>query len=429
MVGTGVGAQRGILIKNGEILQSAGKLTTVILDKTGTITMGKPEMQELIPLKVDISETDKNNLLMIAASLEDNSEHPLARAVVMAAEDQGLSLSPVENFKAVPGKGIRADHNGKSYMIGTEKYLSENNIPTMSYKEKKAELENEGNTVVVLADSLEALALITIADSIKETSREGVELLKNMGLHVYMITGDNKRTAHAIAAKVGIINVLAEVLPEGKAAEVQKLQAQGKVIAMIGDGVNDAPALATADTGIAMGQGSDIAMESADITLMRGDLREIAAAIQLSRKTMGKIKQNLFWAFFYNSIGIPFAAMGFLNPIIAGAAMAFSSVSVVSNSLSLKNFKMKKVNLNQVSDSENSDDIKEKNMEVVIKVDGMSCNHCKMSVEKAAGSVVNVVNPQVNLEAKELTFSFTGDEAAIINSVKSAVKEAGFEPV
>ncbi|MDA3809896.1 MAG: heavy metal translocating P-type ATPase [Spirochaetaceae bacterium] len=429
MVGTGVGAQRGILIKNGEILQSAGKLTTVILDKTGTITMGKPEMQELLPLKENISETDRNDLLSIAASLEDNSEHPLARAVVQAAEGRGLSLSPVENFKAVPGKGITASLNGKSYLIGTEKYLSDNNVPSGSYKDKKAELENQGNTVVVLADGSEALALITIADSIKETSREGVELLKTMGLDVYMITGDNKRTAHAIAAKAGITNVLAEVLPEGKAAEVQKLQHMKKIVAMIGDGVNDAPALAIADTGIAMGQGSDIAMESADITLMRGDLREIAAAIQLSRKTMGKIKQNLFWAFFYNAIGIPFAAMGFLNPIIAGAAMAFSSVSVVSNSLSLKNFKIKKVKLNQVSDSENSNNPKEKNMEVVIKVEGMTCNHCKMAVEKAAGSVDSVNNPEVNLEVKELKFSFSGDEAAIVNSVKSAVKEAGYNPL
>ncbi|MBI9100361.1 MAG: heavy metal translocating P-type ATPase, partial [Spirochaetaceae bacterium] len=428
MVGTGVGAQRGILIKNGEILQSAGKLATVILDKTGTITLGKPEMQELIPLRADISESDKTDLLIIAASLEDYSEHPLARAVVLAAEDQNLSLSAVENFKAVPGKGISATLGGKSYFIGTEAYLSHNNIPSSGYMDKKVQLENEGNTVVVLADSSEALALITIADSIKETSREGVELLKQMGLDVFMMTGDNKRTAHAIAAKAGITNVLAEVLPQGKAAEVQKLQSSGKVVAMIGDGVNDAPALATANTGIAMGQGSDIAMESADITLMRGDLREIAAAIQLSRKTMGKIRQNLFWAFFYNSIGIPFAAMGFLNPIIAGAAMAFSSVSVVSNSLSLKNFKMKQ-NGRDVKTNVSNENRKENTMEVTIKVDGMSCNHCKMSVEKAAGSVENVVNPEVNLEEKELKFSFSGDEGVIVASVKSAVKDAGFEPV
>ena len=338
MVGTGVGASRGILIKNGEILQSAGKLTAVVLDKTGTITLGKPELQEIIPLAEDLNETEKANLLQIAASLEDNSEHPLARAVVMAAEDKNIKLTTIDDFIAVPGKGIQAGLEGKTYFIGTEKFLAENRISSESYSDKKAELENEGNTVVVLADNENALALLTIADSIKEHSYEGVQILKNMGLHVYMITGDNKRTADAIASKAGIENVLAEVLPEGKAAEVQKLQSKGQVVAMVGDGVNDAPALATADTGIAMGEGSDIAMESADITLMRGDLREIATAIQLSRKTMFKIKQNLFWAFFYNSIGIPFAALGFLNPIIAGAAMAFSSVSVVSNSLSLNKF-------------------------------------------------------------------------------------------
>jgi len=422
MVGTGVGAQRGILIKNGEILQSAGKLTAVVLDKTGTITMGKPEMQELISLGED-SESRRDELLVIAASLEQNSEHPLARAVVMAAEDKNIDLLAVDNFKAVPGKGIKASLNSREYLIGTEKYLSENKISSATYADQKAELENQGNTVVVLSNEKEALALITIADSIKETSREGVQMLKNLGLEVYMITGDNRRTADAIAAKAGITNVLAEVLPEGKAAEVQKLQSKNQVVAMVGDGVNDAPALATADTGIAMGQGSDIAMESADITLMRGDLKEIAASILLSRKTMGKIKQNLFWAFFYNSIGIPFAALGFLNPIIAGAAMAFSSVSVVSNSLSLKNFKMKSVpNISNIK-------VKEKNMEATIKVEGMSCGHCKMSVEKAAGSVGAVENPVVDLEAKELKFAFSGDEASIVESVRTAVKEAGFEPV
>ena len=424
MVGTGVGASRGMLIKNGEILQSAGKLTSIVLDKTGTITMGKPEMQSLIPL----SGRDESELLKIAASLEQNSEHPLAQAVVIAAEDKNISLISTNDFKAVPGKGIKGSLEEKVYFIGTEKFLSENNIPADSYNTTKAELENQGNTVVVLADEIQALALITIADSIKETSREGVQMLKNLGLQVYMITGDNRRTADAIAAKAGISNVLAEVLPEGKAEEVQKLQANGHVVAMVGDGVNDAPALATADTGIAMGQGSDIAMESADITLMRGDLREIAASVLLSRKTMGKIKQNLFWAFFYNSIGIPFAALGFLNPIIAGAAMAFSSVSVVSNSLSLKNFKIKNVNMNQQSDSKDIK-TKESKMDVVIKVDGMSCNHCKMSVEKAAGSIENVDNPVVDLEAKELKFSFSGDEAAVVESVKTAVTDAGFQPV
>ncbi len=436
MVGTGVGAGRGILIRNGEILQSTGKLTAIILDKTGTITLGKPELQELIPLEEKNHRKLTDNLLQIAASLEQNSEHPLARAIVTAAEKRNFELTKADNFIATPGKGIKAALNGTTYLIGTEKFLTENKIPPETYSGKKSELENQGNTVVILADRKQALALITIADSIKEHSKEGVQILKDMGLDLYMITGDNRRTAEAIASKVGIKNVLAEVLPAGKASEVQKLQSRGHIVAMVGDGVNDAPALATADTGIAMGEGSDIAMESADITLMRGDLREIATAIQLSRKTMSKIRQNLFWAFFYNSIGIPFAALGFLNPIIAGAAMAFSSVSVVSNSLSLRRFKTKRINpvrsgnQNQETTSDYINNAKEENkMDVLIKVDGMSCNHCKMSVENAALSVESVKNAVVNLKEKELVVSFSGNENEIIGSVKSVVKEAGFTPL
>jgi len=425
MVGTGVGAQRGILIKNGEILQQAGKLSAIVLDKTGTITLGKPELQDIFPLS---ENGDKESLLKIAASLENHSEHPLARAVVEHAEDKGIGFPLSEDFVAVPGKGIEAKIDGSVYYIGTEKYLSERGIASGEYSSQKAELEKRGNTVVVLADEKEAMALLAIADSIKEHSEEGVRMLKSMGLEVFMITGDNRRTADAIAAKAGVDNVLAEVLPEGKAEEVKKLQEKGYVVAMVGDGVNDAPALATADTGIAMGEGSDIAMESADITLMRGDLREIAAAVQLSRKTMGKIKQNLFWAFFYNSVGIPFSALGLLNPIIAGAAMAFSSVSVVSNSLSLRRFKVKeyKAGSKEISDIKNNEEL---SMDVTIKVEGMSCNHCKMAVEKAAGSVDSVKGAVVNLDAKEVVVTFEGDEAAVLESVKSAVKDAGYEPV
>jgi len=426
MVGTGKGAQRGILIKNGEVLQSAGKITAVVLDKTGTITRGKPEMQALIPLDESAGDYTADELLAIAAGLEHNSEHPLALAIVTAAEETGLSLPRTENFAAVPGKGIEALIDGRPYLIGTEAFLLEKGISSEPFAGRKAELESRGNTVVTLADREKALALITIADSIKEHSRQGVAALRKMGIEVYMITGDNRRTADAIAEKAGVAHVLAEVLPEGKAAEVQKLQEQGHVVAMVGDGVNDAPALATADTGIAMGEGSDIAMESSDITLMRGDLREIAAAVQLSRKTMSKIRQNLFWAFFYNSVGIPFAALGFLSPIIAGAAMAFSSVSVVSNSLSLKNFKMKLDDGD--ADAPGADDnTKENDMSTVIKVDGMSCNHCKMAVEKAALTVESVTGAVVDLEKKELALEFSGD--AKVDQVKAAVKEAGYTPL
>ena len=427
MVGTGIGAGRGILIKNGEVLQSTGKVTAVVLDKTGTITQGRPDLQKILPLGGSESPEVIQELLSIAASLENNSEHPLAQAIVKAAHRDGCSLKDTTGFSAVAGKGITGTIAGTKYHIGTEPYLVENKIPVVEFAERKAELEEQGHTVVTLANEEETLALFAISDSIKETSRSGIATLKAMGLEVYMITGDNQRTAKAIARAAGVDNVLAEVLPEGKAVEVKKLQAAGKIVAMVGDGINDAPALAIADTGIAMGEGSDIAMESADITLMRGDLREIAAAIQLSRNTMSKIRQNLFWAFFYNSIGIPVAALGFLNPIIAGAAMAFSSVSVVSNSLSLKKFK-----LEEYTDGEsvkimdnNRDIVKENTMTEKITVEGMSCNHCKMSVEKAALSVQGVAEAEVDLEQNELTVTFE-DGKSDLESVKEAVVNAGY---
>ncbi|MDA3956926.1 heavy metal translocating P-type ATPase [Oceanispirochaeta sp.] len=447
MVGTGVGAGRGILIKNGEILQAAGKLTAIVLDKTGTITRGKPEMKELIPL---VDDMPPDELLRLAASLEDNSEHPLAQSVVTAAREAGLELKKTESFSAVPGKGIRASLEGKDYLIGKEEFIRSEGCSLDGINDRKAALEAQGSTVVILADSTRALAMIALADRIKEHSAEGVRMLKDLGLEVYMITGDNQRTAEAIAAESGVDHVLAGILPEGKAEEVKKLQKAGHVVAMVGDGVNDAPALATADTGIAMGEGSDIAMESSDITLMRGDLREIAAAIRLSRKTMGKIRQNLFWAFFYNAIGIPFAALGFLNPIIAGAAMAFSSVSVVTNSLSLKNFKMdtsgkaaavtaegaagRDKNTSKAPKALNIKSLKHfralvvqgETMDVVLKVDGMTCNHCKMSVEKAAGSVDSVTSAVVDLDKKEVALSLAGDK---LEDVKAAITAAGYTPL
>ena len=413
MVGTGKGAERGILIKNGEILQSAGKISTVVLDKTGTITLGKPQLQKIYPL----IESSEDELLSIAASLETKSEHPLALAVVDAAENKNILVRNCDEFISVPGKGVTATLDGERYIIGTDKLLHLNGINTDSYSAQKRELESKGNTVVVLATEREAISLFTIADSIKKESREGVALLEEMGIDVYMITGDNRITAEAIAGKAGIQNVLAEVLPEGKAEEVKKLQNMGKVVAMVGDGVNDAPALAVADTGIAMGQGSDIAMESADITLMRGDLREIAAAIMLSRKTMGKIKQNLFWSFFYNSIGIPFAALGLLNPIIAGAAMAFSSVSVVSNSLTLKNFKLKRSRA--YSNGENS---------VTLNVDGMKCSKCQARVENAARGVDTVLHAAVNLDKKNIEVTFIDNcTEESITQVKKAITNAGYK--
>lgn len=365
MVGTGVGASRGVLIKNGEVLQTAGSINVVVLDKTGTITRGIPELGDIIPV-ANLADREgtagealplltEDEALCLAASLEQYSEHPFAHALLRAAEDRKLSLKSVENFQAVPGKGISAQLNGGEYYIGTAKFMEGVGIDVSAFGEicrKKDSLEERGASAIVLAGpagkagaggqaEAEAgvpLALFAIADEIRGHSRAGVELLRKQGMEVYMLTGDNRGTATAIAEKAGISHVIPEVLPEDKADKIRELKQKGFKVAMVGDGINDAPALALADMGIAMGSGSDIAMESADITLLGSDLREVAAAIKLSDKTMQKIRQNLFWAFFYNSIGIPLAALGLLNPIIAAAAMAFSSVSVILNSLSLRRF-------------------------------------------------------------------------------------------
>ncbi len=335
MVGTGKGAENGILIKGGEHLERAYKLNSIVLDKTGTITKGKPEVTDIIPL----NRQDKEELLKIAAIAEKNSEHPLGAAIYERGKADFGNIPDPDGFEAIPGRGIKAIIGDKEVYIGTRKLLNEKGIETNNIENTITGLEDEGKTAMLMAIDNKIEAVVAVADTVKENSREAIEDLLKMGIEVYMLTGDNKRTAAAIAKQVGIKNVLAEVLPENKAEEVEKLKKQGKIVGMVGDGINDAPALATADIGMAIGTGTDVAIEAADITLMRGDLRSIPTAIKLSKKTMNKIKQNLFWAFIYNIIGIPFAALGLLSPIIAGGAMAFSSVSVVTNSLSLKRFK------------------------------------------------------------------------------------------
>ena len=335
MVGTGKGAEQGILIKGGEHLETAYKTDTVVLDKTGTITKGQPEVTDIISL----TGLGRTELLRMAAIAEKKSEHPLGVAVFETAKQELGELPDPGKFTALPGRGVSVLIDGKEVLVGTRKLMAEQGLDPNDYESRLEKLEDQGKTVMLMASDHKLVALIAVADVIKDTSAEAVRQLVGLGIEVVMITGDNHRTARAIAEQVGVKNVLAEVLPENKAEAVEKLKSQGKVVAMVGDGINDAPALATADIGMAIGTGTDIAMEAADITLMRGDLRSIVTAIRLSRKTMGKIKQNLFWAFIYNTIGIPFAALGMLNPVIAGAAMAFSSVSVVTNSLSLKRFK------------------------------------------------------------------------------------------
>lgn len=334
MVGTGKGAENGILIKGGEHLEMVYKLNTVVLDKTGTITKGQPEVTDVISL----GELDEGDILQLAARAEKGSEHPLGAAIYQKGQEKLLLLDDPESFEAVPGMGVKAVIDSKAIYIGTRKYLLDQGIAVEPVEAKITILEDQGKTAMLMAVDDKLQAIIAVADTVKDNSREAIAELQKMGIEVFMITGDNRRTANAIARQVGISQVMAEVLPENKAKEVEKLRAAGKIVAMVGDGINDAPALATADIGMAMGTGTDVAMAAADITLMRGDLKTIPAAIRLSRQTIRKIKQNLFWAFIYNIIGIPFAALGMLNPIIAGGAMAFSSVSVVTNSLSLKRY-------------------------------------------------------------------------------------------
>jgi len=345
MVGTGKGAELGVLIKGGEALETTHSIGAVVLDKTGTITQGKPELTDI----ARYTQESEEDVLALAASAERGSEHPIARAIVEAAEKRGLALAQPEGFRAVPGRGIDATVSGRHVLAGNQSLLRENGVDFAASVSDAASFSGAGKTLMYIAVDGALYALMAAADAIKPTSKHAVEQLKALGLDVYMLTGDNANTAAAVASSVGIDHVLSDVLPDGKASEVQKLQAAGKRVAMVGDGINDAPALVQADVGMAIGSGTDVAVESADVVLMRGDLSSVAAAIALSRATIRNIRQNLFWAFAYNVIGIPFAAGIFyafggplLTPVFAGAAMALSSVTVVSNALRLKRFRYPK---------------------------------------------------------------------------------------
>jgi len=376
MVGTGRGAEQGVLVKDAESLEITHKLDTIILDKTGTLTKGRPVVTDVIEVRSQKSEVgsqkskvksqksevksqksevksqtsevrSKEDILRLIGSAEKGSEHPLGVAIVERAKEKGIELGEPEKFEAVAGHGIRAEVEGGQVLVGTRKLMEDNGIEIMKYEVQITKLEDEAKTVVIAAIDGEPVALIAIADTLKENSAEAVRELQKLGLEVWMITGDNERTARAIASKVGIDKVMAQVLPENKVLKVKELQKQGRKVGMVGDGINDAPALAQADVGIAIGTGTDVAMEAGDITLMSGDLNGIVIAIKLSKITLRIIKQNLFWAFFYNTAFIPVAAgvlypfFGILlNPIFAAVAMAFSSISVVLNSLRLKSIKI-----------------------------------------------------------------------------------------
>ncbi|MBI2415761.1 MAG: heavy metal translocating P-type ATPase [Candidatus Kerfeldbacteria bacterium] len=347
MVGTGQGAEHGILIKGGEPLEAACSITTVVFDKTGTLTKGKPQVTEVISTGL----MDDSEILAITASVEKLSEHPLAEAIYSYAQEEAVVLKNVEQFQAIPGHGVAGTIDGTGYFFGNRKLITERlGLSIDKVQRKLVRLEEQGKTAMMLATAHELLGIVAVADTVKETSRDAITQLQKMGIETYMITGDNQRTAQAIAQQVGITNILAEVLPEHKANEVKKLQQAGKRVAMVGDGINDAPALAQANLGIAMGSGTDVAMETGGIILMKSDLNDVVTAFQLAKETMGKIKQNLFFALFYNVIGIPIAARVFagvglvLKPELAGLAMAFSSISVVGNALLLRWFKPKQKN-------------------------------------------------------------------------------------
>ncbi len=332
MAGSGRAAEMGMLFKGGEHLENTRSIDTVVLDKTGTVTKGEPSLTD-VEIQEGFNQTD---VLRWTASAENQSEHPLAQAITAGVKEQGIELTQPDSFQALPGYGIEAVIEGKTILVGNRKLMTGRGIPVETIEARMEQLENEGKTAMLIAVDNTLAGLVAVADTVKETSKDAIARLHALGLDVIMLTGDNRHTAEAIGSQVGVTHVIADVLPEEKGEQITKLQAQGKKVAMVGDGINDAPALASADIGMAIGTGTDIAIEAADITLMRGDLNSVADAIVMSRKTMRNIKQNLFFAFFYNTIGIPIAALGLLAPWVAGAAMAFSSVSVVLNALRLQ---------------------------------------------------------------------------------------------
>ncbi|MEG2758020.1 MAG: heavy metal translocating P-type ATPase [Anaerovoracaceae bacterium] len=423
MVGTGKGAENGILIKSAESLETAHLIQTVVLDKTGTITEGKPRVTDMLS-SGDVTE---EKLLAIAASLEKSSEHPLAEAILNAAGEKGIVISEAKSFRSVTGKGVLGNIDGNLYMAGNLKMLSSYSIDANDWEAKAIKLSTEGKTPLYFADENQVIGIIAVADTVKPTSKEAVDRMKAMGIDVVMLTGDNKRTAQAIRQEVGIDRVVAEVMPQEKEGVVATIQSQGKKVAMVGDGINDAPALTRADVGIAIGAGTDIAIEAADIVLMKSDLLDVVTAIELSRSVIRNIKQNLFWAFFYNIIGIPLAAgvlfpvFGLkLNPMFGAAAMSLSSVFVVANALRLKMFKSK-------NQKDNSKGLKgdEKMIKKMI-IEGMSCGHCSGRVEKALNEMEGV-SATVNLEEKYAEITIDG--SVNDDMLKKAVTEAGYEVI
>ena len=442
MVGTGKGAENGILIKSAEALETLHSIDTVVLDKTGTLTQGKPVVTDILPG----DETDEAGLLTLAACLEAPSEHPLATAIVDESCRRGLSAAAVTDFTAVHGRGVRANLKGHPFLAGNQAMMEEAGVSLGDFPQKAEKLAAQGKTPLYFADEKQVLGVIAVADTPKPTSAQAVSAFRQLGLDVVMLTGDNQRTADAIGKELGVTQVMAQVLPQDKEAKVRQLQEQGKKVAMVGDGINDAPALARADVGLAIGAGTDVAIESADIVLMKSDLLDAAAAVELSRATIRNIKENLFWAFFYNTLGIPLAAGVFyhwthwqLNPMFAAAAMSLSSFCVVSNALRLRFFKSKfrpapcsgTCPLEQPEPDE-SNQINEKKgdeptMEKKIQIEGMMCQHCVAHVEKALTALGGVSAAQADLEGKCATVTLSAPVSD--EELKEAVTAAGYEVV
>ena len=425
MVGTGKGAEHGILMKSGEALETAHHVDTVVLDKTGTITEGAPRVTDVVCF--DVVE---RNLLQIACGLEKGSEHPLAEAILTYGEEQKIKPAEVQDFEAVFGRGIKGRIDGQLYLAGNEALMEEQGLATEGIKLKLNELADQGKTPLIFADEEAVLGIIAVADVEKETSREAIEAFADMGIDVVMLTGDNERTAEAVRKRLGIPRVIAGVLPADKERHITALQAEGHRVAMIGDGINDAPALAKADVGIAIGAGTDVAIESADAVLMRNDLRDAVTAVKLSKAVIKNIKQNLFWAFFYNIMGIPVAAGALyplfaikLSPMIGAAAMSLSSVCVVSNALRLRRFKVydKKEVHNLVQDEPVIEE--EKEMKYELKIEGMMCMHCQRHMTEALNKM-DGVQAEINLEEK--TAYVTADREISMDEFQAVVDEAGY---
>lgn len=456
MVGTGKGAEFGILIKSAESLELLHKVDTIVLDKTGTITEGKPRVTNIITNQdiineamaknpkmkvvsnIKNSENAQNNLLKIAASLEKNSEHPLAEAIIEKSKEKKIELLEVTEFSAVSGRGVKGKIDKIEYFGGNLAFMKENSIDVQDVISKTDELSKKGQTILYFAKDKSLIGIIGVADTVKATSKLAIQELKNKKLDVVMLTGDNKNVAKTIGESLEIDNIISEVMPQDKEKEVAKLQAKGKKVAFVGDGINDSPALVKSDVGIAIGSGTDIAVESADVVLVKNDLLDVVTAIDLSKKVINNIKMNLFWAFFYNTIGIPVAAGVFylnlglkLNPMIGAAAMSLSSVCVVTNALRLRGFKNKYSSVENQKKFENTklENKKQEGMMKMktIKIEGMQCNHCKMSVEKALKNIDGIEMVEVDLEKKQAIIE-TSKEVED-SQIESAIEEEGFKVI